>query len=108
VRLLLRAVLAVFVVLLSMGAITETVGDRSISDVEFRIGSVMLYSGAFKPFDQIGKAEAAYFEIINERGGIGGRRIRFVSCDHRSDAASFATIRPRSPASGSPLSTTAK
>jgi ABC-type branched-subunit amino acid transport system substrate-binding protein len=36
-------------------------------------------------FAAIGKAEAAYFDMINDRGGINGRKVRFISYDDNSD-----------------------
>jgi branched-chain amino acid transport system substrate-binding protein len=36
-------------------------------------------------FGAIGKAEAAYFAMINEQGGINGRKVHFISYDNRSD-----------------------
>src|SRR5258707_3799964 len=45
----------------------------------------MPYSGSLELFGAIGKAEAAYFEMINERGGINGRKERFISYDDKSD-----------------------
>jgi branched-chain amino acid transport system substrate-binding protein len=36
-------------------------------------------------FATIGRTEAAYFDMINERGGIGGRKIRFISVDDNSN-----------------------
>ena len=45
----------------------------------------MPYSGSLEVFGAIGKAEAAYFELINERGGINGRKVRFISYDDKSD-----------------------
>ncbi|MCP1851569.1 MULTISPECIES: ABC transporter substrate-binding protein [unclassified Bradyrhizobium] len=82
---LIRAILAGVVALASLGAITQHVRDQGVTDTEIRIGNVMPYSGALEIFGQIGKAEAAYFEMINERGGINGRKIRFMSYDDLSD-----------------------
>ncbi|MCP1844052.1 branched-chain amino acid transport system substrate-binding protein [Bradyrhizobium sp. USDA 4524] len=82
---LIRALLAGVVALASLGAITQQVRDQGVTDTEIRIGNVMPYSGALEIFGQIGKAEAAYFEMINERGGINGRKIRFMSYDDLSD-----------------------
>ena len=45
----------------------------------------MPYSGGLAIFGEIGKAEAAYFEMLNERGGINGRKVRFISHDDKSD-----------------------
>ena len=82
---LIRAILAGVVALASLGAITQKVRDQGVTDTEIRIGNVMPYSGALEIFGQIGKAEAAYFEMINERGGVNGRKIRFMSYDDLSD-----------------------
>jgi branched-chain amino acid transport system substrate-binding protein len=84
---LLRALLAIIVALVSQGAITEKARDPGVTDTEIRIGNFMPYSGPLESFGQIGKAEAAYFSMINDRGGINGRKIRFTSYDDLSDAA---------------------
>ncbi len=46
-----------------------------------RIGQTMPYSGPASAYGTIGKAEAAYFRMINDQGGIHGRRIEFLSLD---------------------------
>ena len=84
---LLRILLAIIVALVSQGAITKKARDPGVTDTEIRIGSFMPYSGPLENFGQIGKAEAAYFEMINEGGGINGRKIRFMSYDDLSDAS---------------------
>ncbi|WP_312010354.1 ABC transporter substrate-binding protein [Bradyrhizobium cenepequi] len=58
-----------------------------MTNTEIRIGNVMPYSGDLAIFGAIGKAETAYFEMINERGGINGRKVRFISHDDKSDAS---------------------
>ena len=80
-----RTLVALVLALTSLGAITERVRESGVTDTEIRIGNVMPYSGSLKVFGAIGKAEAAYFEIINERGGINGRKVRFISYDDKSD-----------------------
>src|SRR3954454_23978981 len=85
---LLRALLAIAVAGASLGAISEAVRDQAVTDDEIRIGNLMPYSGLLEIFGSIGKAEAAYFEMINERGGINGRKVRFISYDDKSDPAS--------------------
>ncbi|MDH2381900.1 ABC transporter substrate-binding protein [Bradyrhizobium sp. CER78] len=84
---LFRTFLAGVVALVSLGAITQQVRDQGVTDTEIRIGNLMPYSGTLEIFGQIGKAEAAYFDMINERGGVGGRKIRFMSYDDLSDAS---------------------
>jgi branched-chain amino acid transport system substrate-binding protein len=79
--LLLVVVLAFF-----SGAATadQTLGAAS-TDTEIRIGNVMPYTGPLAAFSTIGRTEAAYFDMINERGGVNGRRIKFISYDDSSD-----------------------
>jgi branched-chain amino acid transport system substrate-binding protein len=59
--------------------------DASAADSEIRVGNVMPYTGPLAGFGAIGKAESAYFDMINARGGINGRKIRFISYDDSSD-----------------------
>lgn len=51
------------------------------SDTEIKIGQTMPYSGPASAYGAIGKAEAAYFKMINDQGGINGRKINFISLD---------------------------
>ena len=51
------------------------------SDNEIKIGNTMPYSGPASAYGAGGKAEAGYFAMINERGGVNGRRINFISRD---------------------------
>src|ERR1051325_2967237 len=51
------------------------------SDKEIKIGNPMPYSGPASAYGTIGKAEAAYFNMINEQGGINGRKINFITLD---------------------------
>ena len=52
-----------------------------VSDTEIKIGNTMPYSGPASAYGAIGKAEAAYFAMINDQGGINGRKINFISRD---------------------------
>jgi len=80
-----RTLIAIVLALTSLSAISERVRDQGVTDTEIRVGNVMPYSGSLEVFGAIGKAEAAYFEMINERGGIKGRKVRFISYDDKSD-----------------------
>ena len=53
----------------------------SVTDAEIKIGNAMPYSGPASAFGAIGKSEAAYFNMINDQGGISGRKIKFISLD---------------------------
>jgi ABC-type branched-subunit amino acid transport system substrate-binding protein len=52
-----------------------------VTDTEIRIGQTMPYSGPLSAYGTIGRAEAAYFAMINEQGGVNGRKLRLVSLD---------------------------
>ncbi len=52
-----------------------------VTDTEIKIGNTEAYSGPASAYGTIGKAEAAYFKMINEQGGVNGRKINFISLD---------------------------
>jgi branched-chain amino acid transport system substrate-binding protein len=52
-----------------------------VSDTEIKIGNTMSYSGPNSTYGSIGRSDAAYFAMINEQGGINGRKINFISRD---------------------------
>jgi branched-chain amino acid transport system substrate-binding protein len=52
-----------------------------ITDTEIKIGQTMPYSGPASAYGVYGLAEAAYFKMINEKGGINGRKINLISLD---------------------------
>jgi branched-chain amino acid transport system substrate-binding protein len=60
-------------------AASET--DPGVSDSEIKIGNTMPYSGPASAWGVIGKSESAYFAMINDQGGISGRKIKFISRD---------------------------
>jgi branched-chain amino acid transport system substrate-binding protein len=62
-------------------AIAQKKYDAGASDTEIKIGSTNPYSGPASAYGTIGRAESAYFNMINERGGVNGRKIKFVSLD---------------------------
>jgi branched-chain amino acid transport system substrate-binding protein len=51
------------------------------SDAEIKIGNTIAYSGPVSSAGVIGQTQAAYFKMINEQGGINGRKINFISYD---------------------------
>ena len=52
-----------------------------ITETEIKIGQTMPYSGPASAYGVIGKTEAAYFKMINEQGGVNGRKINLISLD---------------------------
>jgi ABC-type branched-subunit amino acid transport system substrate-binding protein len=55
--------------------------DPGASDAEIKIGNIQAYSGPASAYGVIGKVEEAYFKMINDQGGINGRKINFISYD---------------------------
>jgi len=51
------------------------------SDKEIKIGNTNAYSGPGSSYGSYGKAQTAYFNKINDEGGINGRKINFISLD---------------------------
>src|SRR5450631_3518928 len=54
---------------------------RGVTTSEIRIGQTMPYSGPVSAFGALGKGEVGYFKMLNERGGINGRKINLISLD---------------------------
>jgi ABC-type branched-subunit amino acid transport system substrate-binding protein len=52
-----------------------------VTDTEIKIGQTMPYSGPASAWGAVGRAELAYFKMINEQGGINGRKINLISLD---------------------------
>src|SRR5436309_4920955 len=54
---------------------------RGVTATEIKIGQTMPYSGPVSAFGALGKGEVAYFKMLNERGGINGRKVTLISLD---------------------------
>jgi branched-chain amino acid transport system substrate-binding protein len=52
-----------------------------VTDTEIKIGQTMPYSGPASAYGVFGRIETAYFRMINEMGGINGRKISLISAD---------------------------
>jgi branched-chain amino acid transport system substrate-binding protein len=52
-----------------------------VTATEIKIGNTMPYSGPASAYGVVGREHAAFFRMINDRGGINGRRINFISLD---------------------------
>jgi branched-chain amino acid transport system substrate-binding protein len=74
-------VAAVLAAALSLPAVAQKKYDPGASDSEIKIGNTNPYSGPASAYGTIGKSIAAYFKMVNEQGGINGRKVNFVSYD---------------------------
>ena len=51
------------------------------ADTAIKLGNTAPYSGPASAYGTVARAEAAYFQMINDQGGINGRRIDFQTLD---------------------------
>ncbi|KWV48780.1 branched-chain amino acid ABC transporter substrate-binding protein [Bradyrhizobium macuxiense] len=65
----------------STAAFAQKKYDTGASDTEIKIGNIMPYSGPASAYGVIGKTEEAYFKMINDQGGINGRKVKYISYD---------------------------
>jgi ABC-type branched-subunit amino acid transport system substrate-binding protein len=75
------ALAGALVALSATASLAQKKYDSGATDTEIKIGNIMPYSGPASSYATIGKTEAAYFKMINEQGGINGRKINFISYD---------------------------
>ena len=65
----------------SVPAVAQKKYDTGVTDTEIKIGNIMPYSGPASAYGIIGKTMSAYFRMINDNGGVNGRKINFISYD---------------------------
>lgn len=65
---------------LSTAVSAQTYGP-GVTDTEIKIGNTMPYSGPASPLSITGKVIAAYFDEVNEKGGVNGRKLNLISLD---------------------------
>jgi branched-chain amino acid transport system substrate-binding protein len=68
-------------VVLTWPAVSMAADTRGVTATEIKIGQTMPYSGPVSAFGALGKGEVGYFKMLNERGGINGRKINLISLD---------------------------
>jgi branched-chain amino acid transport system substrate-binding protein len=55
--------------------------DPGVTATEIKIGNTVPYSGPASAYGVLGKLETAFFNVVNDQGGIDGHKINFVSLD---------------------------
>lgn len=73
--------LGVLATLVALAAASAHAQTRGVTKDEIKLGQTMAYSGPVSAFSPLGKGEVGYFKMLNEKGGINGRRINFISLD---------------------------
>jgi branched-chain amino acid transport system substrate-binding protein len=74
---------------LAAAAVAAASGIRSawaenapgVTDAEIKIGQSFPYSGPASSYGAIATAEAAYFKMVNEKGGVNARKLNLISLD---------------------------
>src|ERR1044072_6760807 len=65
-----------------LGAPTTAPAQQpGITNTEIKFGNIMPYSGPASALSVTGKAFAAYFDLVNEKGGVNGRKLNMISLD---------------------------
>src|ERR1700761_873876 len=70
-------------VLFAVTAAALAVADDmpGVTATEIKIGNTNAYSGPASAFSVIAKLENAFFKMVNDQGGVAGRKINFISLD---------------------------
>jgi branched-chain amino acid transport system substrate-binding protein len=68
-------------ILAATPALAQKKYDIGVTDSEIKVGNTMPYSGPASVYAIIGKTFSAYFRMINDQGGVNGRKINFISYD---------------------------
>src|ERR1700747_3367291 len=73
--------MAVVLALSASPALAQKKYDPGATDTEIKIGQTVPFSGPASAYATLGKAQAAYFNMINEQGGVNGRKINLIQYD---------------------------
>ena len=70
------------------GGGTNTASDVGVTASEIKVGNITAVGGPLGPeaFSGMLHGAQAYFQALNERGGINGRKVRFSTCDDRESS----------------------
>jgi branched-chain amino acid transport system substrate-binding protein len=77
----LAAGAALAIALSANSAYAQKKYDTGATDTEIKIGQTMPFSGPASAYATIGKTQAAYIKMINDQGGINGRKINLIQYD---------------------------
>ena len=77
----IAAISAAIVAATSTAAFAQKKYDTGATDTEIKVGNIIPYSGPASAYGVIGKTEEAYFKMINDQGGINGRKVNFITYD---------------------------
>jgi len=72
---------AVAIAMSFTGAHAQNKYDTGASDTEIKVGQTIPLSGPASAYATIGKAQAAYMKMVNDHGGVNGRKINLIQYD---------------------------
>jgi branched-chain amino acid transport system substrate-binding protein len=72
---------ALAIALFASPALAQKKYDTGATDTEIKIGQTNPFSGPASSYATIGKTQAAYFKMINDQGGVNGRKINLIQYD---------------------------
>jgi branched-chain amino acid transport system substrate-binding protein len=56
--------------------------EAGVTETEIKLGTTSPYSGPASAYGVYGLAQTAYFKMLNEQGGINGRKVNLISLDN--------------------------
>jgi branched-chain amino acid transport system substrate-binding protein len=74
-------ILGLLIASISSAAFAQKNYDPGASDTEIKIGNFIPYSGPASAYGNTGRVLTGYFKMVNDQGGINGRKINFISYD---------------------------
>ena len=77
----LAATTALGIALSASSALAQKKYDTGATDTEIKIGQTVPFSGPYSAYANIGKTQAAYIRMINDQGGINGRKLNLIQYD---------------------------
>ena len=77
----MKTSLGIVAALIAVSIAPAAAEERGITATEIKLGQTMPYSGPVSAFSPLGKGEVGYFKMINDNGGVNGRKINFISLD---------------------------
>jgi branched-chain amino acid transport system substrate-binding protein len=80
-RSILGALAALVLALTAPPALAQKQYGPGVTDSEIKIGNTTPYSGPASAYSAGAVSAAAYFAMINDQGGVNGRKINFISLD---------------------------
>ena len=80
-RLFLQSAAAAAIAAASAVPAARAADPGIVTDAEIKIGQTFPYSGPASGYGVIARPEAAYFKMINEKGGVNGRVLNLISLD---------------------------